>query len=307
MKNFTYSELPKSYFDPAGKQGKVQRINYPTKKYGVKYAYIYTPYGYDGKDMSTRYDILYLIHGANSGVETFLWGENTNSHFKNMLDHMIENGEIKPLLVVTPTFYPPGSIAAGRGQEKKLAEEFPDELIHHLMFAVESMYLTYADSINYDGFRASRDHRFIGGFSMGGVITWYVFAQLMDCFQTYIPLSGDCWKLCRLGGEHMPEETAEWLADSVRNGSWTADDFKIYTASGTLDTAYFALKNQTDAMRKHSDVFKIECETADPAPDENNIKSRDDRNLFAFFAKGGVHDYVYAYEYLCSALRAIQR
>ncbi len=288
MKNFTYSELPKSYFVPADKQGKVERINYPTKKYGVKYAYVYTPYGYDNTNIHTRYDVLYLMHGANSGTETFLWGEHMNSHFKNMLDHMIENGEIKPLIVVTPTFYPPGSLKAGQGHEQELAKEFADELAHHLMPSIESMYLTYADSIDPEGFRTSRNHRLFGGFSMGGVITWYVFAELMDCFHTYIPLSGDCWQLCRLGGEHMPQETARWLADSIRKGPWTADDFTIYTATGTLDTAYYALKNQISAMLEHSDIFKDD----------------DDKNLFVFFAKGGVHDYVYAYEYLYSALCA---
>lgn len=291
MKNFTYSELPKSYFQPAERQGIVRRINYPTKAYGVKYAYVYIPFGYDEKDLSRRYDILYLVHGANSGTETFLWGENMNSHFKNMIDHMIEDGEIKPLIIVTPTFYPPGNIKSGQGRERELAEKFPDELIHHLMPSVESLYLTYADTIDYEGFCASRNHRFFGGFSMGGVITWYVFDRLMDCFSAYIPLSGDCWKFCSLGGERMPAETAQWLADSVRNSSRTAEDFKIYTSTGTLDTAYLALKNQTDAMLKHPDVFK---------DGENG-------NLFTFFAQGGVHDYIYAYEYLHSALCAIQR
>lgn len=295
MKHFTYTKLPHTCFEPAEHRGRVERINYPTKKYGIKHAYVYTPYGYDGKDMSTRYDILYLMHGMNSGVETFLWDEASNSHFKNMMDHMIEAGEISPLIVVTPTFYPPGGPAAGRGHEHELAKDFPDELLRHLMISVESMYLTYADSINHEGFRDSREHRMFGGFSMGGVITWYVLAGLMDCFSTFIPMSGDCWQLCSLGGQRMPEQTAQWLADSVRSNSFTAKDFTVYTATGTLDSAFQALKFQVSAMLEHPDVFR----------DGNTDTSGG--NLFSYFVQGAVHDYTYAYEYLYSALRACRQ
>ena len=131
----------------------------------------------------------------------------------------------------------------------------------------------------------------------------------------------------------MTEETADWLADSVRIGPWTASDFKIYAATGTLDTAYYALKNQIGAMLDHSDVFtsgeaaEICGQDHSSAPSDDttgrsnkhnarnsndpeickNFTDSENGNLFSFFAKGGVHDYVYAYEYLCSALRAALR
>lgn len=292
MTGFKYTEMPESYMQPANRKGTVHILNYPTKKYGVKYAYVYTPYGYNGSDMSTRYDIIYLMHGANSGTETFFWGDGLDSHFKNMLDHMIENGEMRPAIVVTPGLYPPGDIRDYKGQEAQLAEEFTEELINNLIFSVESMYLSYADALNHEGFCESRAHRIFAGFSMGAVVTWYTFAKHLDCFSAFIPMSGDCWKYGPFGGEHNPEPTAQWLADSVRNSGFTPDDFKIYMATGTLDMAFPGLTNQLAAMKKHPDIFNV-----------NDSGSDDPANLYYTVAEGGVHDYIYAYEYLRCAFR----
>ncbi len=310
-KNFTYKQISENYTQPAARRGKVAKLNYPTRRYGVKYAYVYTPYGYDGSDMNTRYDIVYLMHGANSGAETFLWGEGLDSHFKNILDHMIENGEIKPLIVVTPGLYPASDVKNYKGQEAELADEFTDELVNNLMPAVESMYLTYADTINAAGFCASRAHRAFGGFSMGAVVAWYTFARHLDLFSTFMPVCGDCWIKGKFGGEHFPDETADWLAYSVKNGSLTPDDFTVYMATGTLDMAFPGLTNQLGGMKKHPDVFRIvengkHVYYTDPAAAAEPSAPTDDAqpNLYYFTVEGGVHNYVYAYEYFRAALAA---
>lgn len=309
FKNFTYKQISEDYTRPTARRGKVTKLNYPTRRYGVKYTYVYTPYGYDGSDMKTRYDIVYLMHGANSGAETFLWDEGLDSHFKNILDHMIENGEIKPLIIVTPGLYPASDVKNYKGQEAELADEFTDELVNYLMPAVESMYLTYADTIDAAGFRASRAHRAFGGFSMGAVVAWYTFARHMDLFSAFMPICGDCWIKGKFGGEHFPDETAEWLAGSVKNGPLTPDDFTIYMATGTLDMSFPGLTNQLGGMKKYPDVFRIVengelVYDAYPAAAVPATGKAAQPNLYYFTVEGGVHDYVYAYEYFRAALAA---
>lgn len=290
MNHYTYEQIPEERLRPAQKQGQVRRLSYPSGKYGTKYAYVYTPYGYDSRDMNRRYNILYLLHGAKSGVETFLWGEGQNSHFKNIIDHGIARGEIQPLIIVTPGFYPEADVRKHRGEEAELAEEFPEEL-KKLMVSVESMYMTYADSITPEGFALSREHRAIAGFSMGAVIAWHVFAREPQFFRVYMPVCGDCWACGRFGGEHQPEETARFLADSVRSNRMKPEDFQIYCAAGTLDMAYPGVTRQTEAMAKHTEIFRTEDTAAGPA------------NLKLILAQGGEHDYFFAYEYIYAALK----
>ncbi len=311
FKNFTYKETPEHYIRPAAHRGSVKKLNYPTRLHGIKYAYVYTPYGYNANDMNTRYDIVYLMHGANSGAETFLWGEGMDSHFKNIFDHMIEDGEMKPCIIVTPGLYPTSDAKKYKGQEAELAEQFPEELINNLMPAVESMYLTYADTIDDAGFRASRAHRAFGGFSMGAVVAWYVFAKHMEYFSAFMPVCGDCWIKGKFGGEHFPDETAEWLSDSVKNGPLTPDDFTVYMATGTIDMAFPGLTNQLGGMKKHPDIFRIvengvylnaaQNENAETSQIQDTASAP---NLYYFTVEGGVHDYVYAYEYFRAAIAA---
>ncbi len=48
-----------------------------------------------------EYNILYLMHGTGDDEKYWL---KTNPYNKTMLDNMIADGDIEPLIVVTPTF-----------------------------------------------------------------------------------------------------------------------------------------------------------------------------------------------------------
>jgi len=98
--------VPSEYIRQASQKGSVTRLNYNSKDYAgngkaiTKTAYVYTPYGYNEKG-SECYDILYLMHG---------WGGHAGEYFemaeiKNVFDNLIEKGIIKPLIVVSATFY----------------------------------------------------------------------------------------------------------------------------------------------------------------------------------------------------------
>ena len=99
--------VPSSYTSPATQQGTVVPLTYDTKDYPrdespiQKTAYVYLPYGYDENDNETRYNVLYLMHG---------WGGHAGEYFefasqKNVFDHMIENGDIAPMMIVSASFY----------------------------------------------------------------------------------------------------------------------------------------------------------------------------------------------------------
>ncbi|MBR0303273.1 MAG: prolyl oligopeptidase family serine peptidase, partial [Clostridia bacterium] len=99
--------VPSEYKRASEKPGTVTRLDYDSKDYVrdggaiTKTAYVYTPYGYDETDAETRYDILYLMHG---------WGGHAGEQFefssqKNMFDNMIAKGDMKPMIIVSATFY----------------------------------------------------------------------------------------------------------------------------------------------------------------------------------------------------------
>ena len=100
-------ELPSSYERPSGEPGHVEEISYKTTlidgsgRVVDKNAMVYLPYGYD---KSRKYDIFYLNHGYGASNTTFLGTPNSPHAFKHILDNMIQNGDIKPIIVVTPTY-----------------------------------------------------------------------------------------------------------------------------------------------------------------------------------------------------------
>lgn len=93
----------------------------------------------------------------------------THADNKTMLDRMIAQGEIEPLIVVTPTFY-----VENDGMDSSLdilTYSFREELRRDLMPAVETKYATWADTADDAGFAASRHHRAFAGLSRGAVTT----------------------------------------------------------------------------------------------------------------------------------------
>lgn len=137
---------------------------------------VYVPYGYDSENVETRYDILYLQHGGGGDETVYMGDTDSPNELKNMVDHMIENGEISPMLIVMPMQETEG----GYSKAVMYSRAFPQELKNDLMPAVESEYHTYAAEISEECFHNSRSHRAFGGFSMGSVTTWAVFSQSLD-------------------------------------------------------------------------------------------------------------------------------
>ena len=116
----------------------------PAKPAIQKTAYVYLPYGYDETDEDARYDILYLMHGWTMTAGDFF--DPAQSDSVPMLDHMIENGDIPPVIVVCATFDAQNQ-SQGFSRSVEELSVFHRDLRENLIPAVESRYRTYAADV----------------------------------------------------------------------------------------------------------------------------------------------------------------
>lgn len=281
------SAVPKEYFAPSGHPGQVVEITYDSRNYTdpagpavQKTAYVYLPYDYGEADEDTRYDVLYLMHGWTMTAGDFF--DPAQSDIVPMLDHMIENGDIPPVIVVCATFDAQNQ-SQGFSRSVDELSVFHRDLRENLIPFVESRYHTYAQDVTEEGLQASREHRAFGGFSLGAVTTWYQFIYNLDYIKYFVPMSGDCWIMGTYGGLYQPVETVDYLEQVVSDGGWDGDDFYIYQGIGTSDPIW----DQTDSQIQ-------EMLTRDLFPPEN---------LHYAVIEGGRHDIDACERYLYHALQ----
>ena len=250
--------VPDGYEQPAEHAGTLERLDYQTYEsfsYAEKSqplsktAWVYVPYGYSDQQ---RYDILYLSHGGWSN-ETTLMGTPGDEHaFKHIVDHAIEDGLIEPLLIVLPTYNNTSEEDSGDySLALQLTDNFHNELVGDLMPAAESRWSTYADETTPEGFAASRDHRGFAGFSMGSVNTWHTFQYCLDYFRWFMPMSGSL------------TSDGEAMAQMITDQGHTADDFFIYSMSGTDDFAYSSIRGQIEAMEQNGGGMFVATDSLD--------------------------------------------
>lgn len=276
--------VPDGYLREAGKQGRLVRIKYGSKDYAgdgrsiEKTATVYLPYGYSEEDTKTRYDIFYVMHGL-SGTSDSFFGVNGGAA-KNLLDNMIENGDIKPMIVVAPTFDPENKpLAFNRADSEMRA--FHQDFLNDLMPAVEGKYHTYSRGNTGKALMESRDHRAFGGFSMGSAATWMEFCYDYDYISYFLPMSSACWYYGGYG-DPRPVENTDLLEKTVRDNRLDERGFFIYACTGTADT----LKGEVDLQMK-----------------EMKTRSIFNTDQVVYYMKeGGLHDYSAGFEYMYNAL-----
>lgn len=283
----TYEEMPEAYKKKNDKGGEIISFHYETSTYYQEKAlennnqesgsfdkyltyqnqsldkviYAYLPYGYDEKDTTTKYDVLYHIHGTTCDGTTLIQGVGKDSETKNLLDNMIANGDMKPTIVVFPTWYNGNSI--DKENPDYLIAHYQYELTNDVMPAVEKKLHTYAsltDSMSQSemkkSFIDSREHRGIGGYSRGSSLTWYTFAENFEYFKWYAPMSGDykC-EFSKSTVESCNEKCAQ-LEKKITDKDYGKNDFFIYSSVGAIDFAYKGVRMQFQAMMKCHDVFQ---------------------------------------------------
>jgi S-formylglutathione hydrolase FrmB len=141
---------------------------------------VYTPPGYDQTDTATTYPVLYLLHsfGMNQNLfkGVFSLGET--------MDDLINSGQIEPMIVVTAdasnklggSFYTNSPQFGGQS----FAGNFQDYITDEIVPLVDSVFHTIQD----------REHRGIGGFSMGGYGAVKIGMLRNDLFGSVSSLSG---------------------------------------------------------------------------------------------------------------------
>ena len=136
--------------------GKIDTISYASKTVGTnRRSLIYTPPGFS---KTKKYPVLYLLHGIGGDEKEWLNG----GHPEVILDNLIADGKIEPMIVVLPN---------GRAMKDdraignifdsarvKAFATFEKDLLNDLIPFIEKKYPVIAD----------REHRAIAGLSMGG-------------------------------------------------------------------------------------------------------------------------------------------
>jgi enterochelin esterase family protein len=207
---------------------------------------VYTPPGYQGS--TTRYPVLYLIHGGG-GDET-AWNEMGLANV--IMDNLIGQGKAKPMIVVMPNAYPnqiaaldiggpptgPGHTVGTAGPEDfDLSEK---ELVNDIIPFIEKNYRVVAN----------RDNRAITGLSMGGGISFSIGLKRLDIFGSVGEFSAGLF-----GGSagYPPFEGVEKLSPGFyKDPAATNKRLKLfYFSVGTEDPRHPFQEKEVAELRSH--------------------------------------------------------
>jgi len=145
--------------------GTLSKVWYDSKTLGIKRRLsVYTPYGYEGgKD---NYPVLYLLHGV--GGDENAWPELGRAC--QILDNLIAQGKVKPMIVVMPNGHVNQQAAAGDGPAGFIRPAFGADVFNGQF---EKSFMPDIVSFIESHFRAKTDktNRAIAGLSMGGMHT----------------------------------------------------------------------------------------------------------------------------------------
>lgn len=231
-------------------KGRIEEFSYMTKDYignsgktEEKKCNVYLPYGYDN---SRKYNILYLIHGTDKQDVDHIstWFETI--HARVLLDNMIHEKIIDPLIVVAPTFYSYGlygdddmkSIKDMSPVKEKSNQNFVKELRYDIVPNIEAAYSTYSDGTEEQDFRDSRDHRAIAGLSNGcrltltaGMMNSFDYFSYYGCYSSYVNSSDVI--------EALRQEKFKGLSLNY-----------MFNADGIFDFAYNKHRKMVDSLLK---------------------------------------------------------
>ncbi len=189
-----------------------ERWYYSATNSAWRRCFVYEPPDYE-TNLSTRYPVLYLQHGAGEDER----GWSTQGHMNFILDNLIAEGKARPMIVVmdngggSAAFAGPGR--GGRGPAAVMggtnapagtntsataansgtrggfgrgglfsgpAARFGDTLLHEIIPMIDSTYRTIPD----------REHRGMAGLSMGGMQTRMIGLAHLDTFSHFGIFSG---------------------------------------------------------------------------------------------------------------------
>jgi len=215
--------------------GAVQPHAYKSKSLGTdRNMIVYTPPNYENS--TDRYPVLYLLHGAGS-TETS-WTANGKANV--ILDNLLADGKIKPMVVVMPFGYafarPAGGGRGDAAENKQQREGFTRDFLEDVMPLVDATFRVYAD----------RDHRAIAGLSLGGAQALAIGISHTELFSRVAGFSP------ALGAANNPQtggvDFDAVLADSAGiNGKLKL----LWVSSGTEDSLFQSIQDFSTLLSKH--------------------------------------------------------
>jgi S-formylglutathione hydrolase FrmB len=182
----------------------------------------------------TYYPVLYLLHGYG-GDENYFKGL---YDVGGVLDEMIANGQIKPMIVVTPnatnnlggSFYTNSPEIGGRSYAGKMQDFVTEEVIG----MVDSLYCTIKD----------RNHRAVAGHSMGGYGAIKLAMLRNDLFGSAASMSGP---LAFWGG--YPQDTTFLGLASLMPYVFQENGFNPYDAAVGVDSVVYGDPGSPDSVK----------------------------------------------------------
>jgi enterochelin esterase-like enzyme len=193
---------------------------YESKNLGSsRMVYVYTPPGYEASQQ--KFPVLYLLHGNGQTEASWTWTGKANL----IMDNLIADKRALPMVIVMPYGHvrreikpdPPAGASAGDSQA------IEKELLTEVKPLIEGKYRVLTD----------RDHRAIGGLSMGAAQSLSIGLHNLDLFAYVGAFSG--------GGN-----TAEW---QKTDSSMLNRKLKVlWLGCGTEDPVYKSAKGMDDLL-----------------------------------------------------------
>lgn len=190
---FVTTTLDDRFYEPVAENaGTIEEVEYDTPRYMSSGHYhktmtVYLPYNYDPAE---KYDVFILCPGLSGRIK---WLQRTYTEAghtmngKNLLDNMILEGYMKPMIVVVIDT----SVGSGKAQMETGDAQIGVELREAVLPTLAERYSTYALDGSYESLVAARAHFGIGGASNGSL---YAYAagciRNLELFANYVCMSG---------------------------------------------------------------------------------------------------------------------
>ena len=98
-----YQATPTAYRSACAQAGTIETFNYTAHDDNgnaySKQCRVYLPFGYDS---NKPYDVLYLMHGYGGNIRTICEGTVGGRRLQYVVDHLIADGKMRPMIIVTP-------------------------------------------------------------------------------------------------------------------------------------------------------------------------------------------------------------